>query len=297
MKLALQLGAIMEALDPDVADAVFGAVKAAGGKVDDQELRRLPAVVEVKAAGEGLPARTVRQYVSTRSVDRIGEVVVPGGWDLGVFRKAPQVMWGHNYSIPPIGSDQLGIEADDWGLLATTTYADTGEGTLANVVWALKSQGHLRTSSVGFVPLASTRPGQSDWDKALGKVSEWKEIASVLKKKPDAISMIVTKALLIEHSDVSLPMNTGTDIVAIAKDAGAQAPVLKALRPIVVAGWDAPAPAAPPAPPDPAPAPAPHIRVLAGPPHVRVLAGPPRPVDYSSIVREEVARACGRMTT
>ena len=46
--------------------------------------------------------RTVTAFISTSSVDRDKEVLLPKGADFEPYLKNPVVMWAHNYSLPPI---------------------------------------------------------------------------------------------------------------------------------------------------------------------------------------------------
>ncbi|GAH70115.1 unnamed protein product, partial [marine sediment metagenome] len=173
--------------------------------------------------------RAAIKYVSTRTVDEVGDVIVPKGVVLKQYKKSGMpVFWGHNYSLPPIGSDEW-IKADDWGLKAKTIYGDTGEGTLANIVWNLVQQGHQKQSSVGIIPLETIKKGEKEFATAIKELAkEWPEFRKTMK----GCRRIITKALLFEHSDVSLGCNQDTNVLAVSKmfsEAGADETLLKQL--------------------------------------------------------------------
>lgn len=166
-----------------------------------------------RPVNEILPGeRAAIQYVSTRDKDRDDEVLVPDGCDLSDFKLAPQVLWAHNYSEPPIGSDQW-IRSDGYGVLAKTVYATTPR---AEEIWQLKRDGHLKTSSVGFVPMESVDrdgPGWAEVIKRLGK--KW-EIENP-EEHFASVRRIYPKWLMLEHSDVPVPSNIHALVQAIGK--------------------------------------------------------------------------------
>lgn len=210
MKTVCKLMKLVSVLPESVRKSVIKEVECQGQNPEEAEIKRTTFAPEVKI---DLPAdqdRTAVQYVSTRDIDRDSEILMPKGAILTEFKKAPQVLWGHDYSLPPIGSD-TDIKADDYGLLATTKYATTER---AEEVWLLKKEGHLKTSSVGFVPLAHTQPGHNDWEKTVRKLgNDWPEFG----KTAENVKRIITKWLLLEHSDVSVPANINALTLAVSK--------------------------------------------------------------------------------
>lgn len=197
-------------------DAMVGQIKDHGVDVDDPEtVVRRKSAVDVYCKAHDLKEKEVLQYVSTRDVDRDMEILNPAGCVLTEFKKAPQVLWGHDYSIPPIGSDRL-IEKDSRGVRAITRYADT---PLANDLWSLRRDGHLNTSSVGFIPLKYVRNGGDGWKTLTTKLAgDWGVDVSTFEKA-DAI---LDKWLLLEHSDVSVPANINARTIAVGKGMEAQ---------------------------------------------------------------------------
>jgi phage head maturation protease len=230
MKTLLKIAEMMQYLPDKMKDAVHHAAKDAGQKTDDLELHR--HAHSEKAAVNGLDpkSRKALKYVSARTQDRDDEIVIPKSISLDEFRKYAHVLVNHNYSLLPVGSDES-IEADDYGIKAMTVYADTGEGTLANIVWALISQGHLKSSSIGFVPTSFTKPGARDWDHVANQLqSNWKEFDKSRAEK--SISRIITGGVLLEHSDVSVPCNADAELISVCKGMNLDGKVVKQL------GWE-----------------------------------------------------------
>tara|TARA_R110002110_G_scaffold86024_6_gene224506 strand:+ start:4888 stop:5799 length:912 start_codon:yes stop_codon:yes gene_type:complete len=226
MKKLLDLAQLMPSLSESTRDAIHHRAKAEGRNADDLTVRRLPC--SEKAAmpeDKDAPPRSAIKYVSARTLDRDNEIIVPKGIDLTEFSKYMHVLWNHNYSLPPIGSDTW-LKADDYGLKAQTVYADTGEGTLADIVWKLVQGGHQKASSIGFVPLAWTQQGHNDFERVATQLSKvWPEFAKV----KDITKRIYTKVMLLEHSDVSIPANPDAEIIEVAKGFGANDDLLSTL--------------------------------------------------------------------
>lgn len=151
-------------------------------------------------------------YISTASVDRDAEILLPSGCDLSQFRKAPQVLWGHDYDLPPIGK-AIWVKPDSkkspQGILAKTVYAQTER---AEEVWQLVKGGFLKTFSVGFIPTKSTAQGADDFDKTCDKLAE-----EGYKFDRTRVRRIYTKWVLLEYSKVSVPANIDALTVAVAK--------------------------------------------------------------------------------
>jgi phage head maturation protease len=215
MKQKVKIGSFIDKLKPGIKDAAFNAAKAEGLDVDNLSIERNVHAEKAKTSADivELGPRESVQYVSTRTMDRDNEVILPKGIDLSEFKKYGHVLVNHDYSKPPIGSDKS-IKADDFGIKAHTKFADTGEGTEANVWWQLVKQGHVKASSVGFMPLAWTQPGHADFEKISAKLSgAFPEFA----KGKESISRIITRGMLLEHSFVSVPANPDSEVIQVAK--------------------------------------------------------------------------------
>ena len=87
--------------------------------------------------------------LSTDEVDRYGDVIEAGGWDLAAYRSNPVFLWAHDYARPVIGR-----AVDTWleshRLLARMEFAAT---PFAMEVAGLYRAGYQRGVSVGFRPL------------------------------------------------------------------------------------------------------------------------------------------------
>lgn len=196
-------------------DAVHGFAKENDKKTDELSLVRKDHSEKAKSNQLDPGSRRALKYVSYRTIDLSGEIVIPKGMILDHFMKYAHVLVNHNYSLLPIGSD-IEISADDYGIKALTEYADTGEGTLANVVWHLVRQGHMKASSIGFIPLEWVTKESKDWDTVVNKLeSEWQEFDKYEAAKQDLV--ITTKGVLLEHSDVSVPCNADAELITVAK--------------------------------------------------------------------------------
>lgn len=210
MKMIMKLSNLLPSLNVTMREAIEKTVE----NVEEATVSRkfvYPLMIADEKAGklkEG--EKAIIQYVSTRDMDRDNEILLPKGAMLKEFKLAPQVLWGHDYSIPPVGKDEW-IKPDDKGLMAKTVYAPTERG---KELWQLRKGGFLNTSSVGFIPFEHTSPGAPDWDETLsGLKSEWPE----LKKTHKDLRRIIKKWLLLEHSDVSVPANIHALTLAVAK--------------------------------------------------------------------------------
>lgn len=150
----------------------------------------------VTAGLDEVDERTFCGYASTRSMDRDGEVVLPGGIDLSQFKKAPVLLWSHQWSTPPIGKDTAILD-DGYGLRTRSLMAET---PLANDIWALVKGGFLKTSSIGYIPLDFVLRDHKDYGSMMDAARKWPEWSA--KSEPRAF---ITKAVLLEHSLTPVP--------------------------------------------------------------------------------------------
>ncbi len=132
--------------------------------------------------------RTVIAVISTDTIDRDGEVLVPKGVQVENFEKNPVIPWSHNSSLPPIGK-ALWIKKGTKRILAKVKFATTDR---AEEVWQLFKGKFLRAFSVGFMPLEGHRPTPDDI-KANPMLAEAR--------------FIITKWELLEFSPVTIPAN------------------------------------------------------------------------------------------
>jgi len=179
--------------------------------------RQVNAPVESLEEGE----RAAIRYISTRDVDRDREVLVPKGAMMDHFQLAPQVLWGHDYSLPPIGKAEW-VAVDDYGLKSKTVYAETER---AEEVWQLVKGGFLSTASVGFLPIERTFKGQQGWAQTVEKLNR----AWQTDLEAAGAEIVTTKWSLLEYSDVPVPANPYALVTAIAKGLNIQPEMLEAL--------------------------------------------------------------------
>ena len=135
--------------------------------------------------------------LSTKSPDRMGDVIEQGGWNLKQFRKNPIALFQHSHHMP-IGSwKNVRVVGDQ--LVGKLNMAKEGTSRLVDEVRSLLEQRILRAVSVGFQP---------------------DEVESLDPKNDpggwDGIRFI--KQTLLETSVVSVPANP--EALAVAKSLG-----------------------------------------------------------------------------
>ncbi len=100
---------------------------------------------EVKSLGD----RKMRFTISTGAVDRDGDMIDPKGWDLKPFLSNPVVLWGHDYSQPPVGK-ATNVWSDPQGLHAEVQFTPIGMNPFADMIHDMCKGGFLNATSVGF---------------------------------------------------------------------------------------------------------------------------------------------------
>jgi hypothetical protein len=144
-----------------------------------------------KAAVEG---RTVRGVISTSTVDRVGDILLPRGCQTRNYLMNPIVYNSHRYSDLPVGRCTRLEVADDI-MVAWTEFAPRPSSLPASSEWlpdtllSLYQQGVLKGWSVGLNVIAARPPTRAE-----------------LKEQPTA-SRVITNWELIEYSVASIPMN------------------------------------------------------------------------------------------
>src|SRR6266545_5196287 len=124
-------------------------------------------------------------------MDRDRDIVVPEGIELDDFRRNPIVLYGHNRDAP-VGKC-LWVKPDARGLVAKTLYTArpknyVGEW-LPDFVYSMVAADVLRGKSITFIPTEVRDPE-----------------AAELAEFPDT-QCVITRAMLIEYSVVSVPCN------------------------------------------------------------------------------------------
>lgn len=119
--------------------------------------------------------RTVTAIISTGSVDRDGEVLVPKGANLEPFLKNSVVLWAHDYSGPPIGK-ALWVTKIGGKIKAKVEFAET---EFAEEIYQLYKGGFLKAFSVGLIVKNRHSPTPEEikkkpaWAEAWNIVDEW----------------------------------------------------------------------------------------------------------------------------
>jgi len=156
---------------------------------EDVEYIRKGLVAAAVQFDEG--ERAAVSYITTKDIDRDGEIVDPAGADLEAYRKNPVVLFGHDYSELPIGKN-LWIKSDDRGLIAKTQYASH---EFAQKVYEYRKEGMPLAQSIGFIPM------------------EWEDTPIDVK----GCRRRYKKWALLEYSDVPVPANPEAVGIAISK--------------------------------------------------------------------------------
>lgn len=135
---------------------------------------------ETKALKNG----DIEAYVSTETVDRVGDIIKASGWSLDNYIKtgAP-VLFSHDYSLPPIGK-AIEIQKQRKGLFAVTRFHEKTQ--LSRDLALLARDGDMKSWSVGF---SAMEPPESRTEEGVFK------------------GYIFNKTELLEYSLVAVPAN------------------------------------------------------------------------------------------
>jgi HK97 family phage prohead protease len=149
--------------------------------------------------------RAVVANISTISVDRDGDVVLPKGLDMTDYNKNPVVMVAHDTSSLPVGVARPitrtanGIQAKVMFAKRPETHPDGAEWR-ADTILSLFQQKVLRAFSIGF-QIDESRPAEQ---KDMGRFG-------------DGVRRIISKWRLIEVSVVPVPANQDALAMAVSK--------------------------------------------------------------------------------
>lgn len=190
----------------------------------DLLLRALPKSREYeyrKSVSPGPPTelnpgeRSDVSWISTESVDRMGEVVIARGMNDAQFQANPLVTLHHAYHMPPVGKSLWRKRVKDGdliGIKAKTQYPsqpatwDAADPWLPDKVFALVQAGLLNGKSIGFLPtkahFADSKEARKEgWPEGTLVFDEWLllEYAAVfLPANPDALVESVSKGLPLD---------------------------------------------------------------------------------------------------
>jgi len=153
--------------------------------------------------------------VSSIDIDSDGDVVIPKGIDISRYEKNPVVLFNHSLSEPIGYAEQLQIQDDK--IIAKTRFGTTPE---AQRIHQLVKDKVLRTHSIGFIVQEAVVKGEKGFNNLVMNIkNQFPE-----KFQPEdlnRINRIVTKALLIEYSIVTVPANENaviSEIKALKED-------------------------------------------------------------------------------
>jgi len=180
-------------------------------KLDDIVFIRKGIPIDPKDISIKEGERAAIRLISTANLDRDGEILIPKGVMLDDFRQAPSVLYAHDYKGLPIGSDQW-IKIVPQGILAKTAYA---RHQFAEDVYQCVKDKHLRSNSVGFIPVEAVPPEEK---------KRFEECQDILEKEYDVsreesgkATAIYAKWILLEHSDVPVASNAQSLNIAVSK--------------------------------------------------------------------------------
>lgn len=148
--------------------------------------------------------RAVVAKISTRIVDRDGEVLMPMGCNTKEYEVNPVVFWNHDYAMP-VGKC-VAIRRADEAIYAKTIFASRpenhpeGEEWLPDTLFSLYQQGVLKAFSIGCQITEARNPTKKDMDDY-----------------GDACRRVVSKWKLFEYSAVPLPANQEAVALAVSK--------------------------------------------------------------------------------
>jgi HK97 family phage prohead protease len=153
-----------------------------------------------------LGPREALARISTTSVDRDGDVLLPSGLDARDYRRNPVVLLGHDMDRVVGQATNLRTTSD--AVMATVRFAERPASLPESAEWmpdtvlSLMQQGVLRAFSVGFrVPPGGARDATAKDAERFG----------------DDARTIITRWHLLEFSVVSIPANQDALLVAVAK--------------------------------------------------------------------------------
>ena len=200
--------------------------------------------------------------ITTASLDRDGEVVVPQGMNASEYETNPVLFWNHDYNLP-VGKC-VGLKRTATGIVGDFTLAERPadyEGTFfPDFVRAVIGQGVVKGISIGYVPEeGGTRRATPDDRKRYG----------------DTVHTVFNRWRLLEISVAPLQANPDALVSAVRKGAVAADDAARWLGYV-----------------------APKRRQIVVPVPVATYADGARaksnkPMDISATVRREIARARG----
>lgn len=147
--------------------------------------------------------------ISTIDVDADGDVVLPEGMDTRRYEKNPVVLFNHSLSMP-IGYAEKIVVSDE-KIVAKTRYGTTAE---AYKVHQLVKDKVLRTHSIGFLTLEELQRGTPAFNNKMSELKK-KFPQKFTDENAKMVDRIVTKAVMVEYSIVTIPANEDAVIAEV----------------------------------------------------------------------------------
>jgi len=151
--------------------------------------------------------------ITSLTVDRDGEVIIPKGAKIENFRKNPVVLFAHDYKSPPIGKN-ISLEIKDDEIIAKTQFADT---QLGRELYQLYKEGFMSAWSVGFIPVKESDKKVLEGQK--GKTyEEWEllEYSAVpVPSNPEALTIARSKGLKVEEIEKYLEVKNEMELKGV----------------------------------------------------------------------------------
>ena len=145
---------------------------------------------EIKATND--EHREILHLISTDSVDRVGDIVEPGGAMVDNYLKNPVVLQDHDYTVEKIIGGAVRLETEDGKMWARTRFMDTERGQMSYNL----SKAGLGGWSIGFKPRKAVAIEDEKGHRKGIRFKEWE---------------------LLEYSHVAIPMNQDAVNHAVAR--------------------------------------------------------------------------------
>ena len=181
---------------------------------EEVKVLRFPSVTEDTPETKDATKDGDKLYLSTRRLDRDGDIVIPSGLDDSLYKMNPIVLWSHNYREPPV-AQTTDLTIDPYGVLVTLDYAPTKFGQ--DIAKLVKGK-FLRTMSAGFIAKEKFYRNEDGFSALLDRFEkEWPEFKH---EDRDKVNRIITKWQLVEASFAPIPSNAYSLLQALGKDGG-----------------------------------------------------------------------------
>lgn len=218
---------------------------------NDMQTKALTAQIAPTASG-------FSAVITSETIDRDGEVLIPAGMNSKEFERNPTLFWNHDYA-EPVGKATMPLKRKEREIVADFVFAKRPDGYggefFPEVAAALVAQGIVSGVSVGYVPEEGGVRMATDVDR---------------KKYGGQVSRIFSRWKLLEVSLAPLQANPEALITAVRKGL---------CSPVGAKRWfgiDVPK----------------RIVVTVDVP-ARSTGAKAKPIDVDAIVRREIARAKG----